>query len=76
MADLPAAGEAFEMAAGTSPSVRPVRHLFGVLGGDTLSGPVRLGAELRVVNVMGGADIDLTQAVLTEGELTVRVFSL
>ena len=40
-----------------------------------MSGPVRLGAELRVFNLMGGADLDLTQAVLTEGELTVHVFS-
>ena len=76
VADLPAPGEALEPAAGTSPSVRPVRRLFGVLGGDTLSGPVRLGAELRVFNLMGGADLDLTQAILTEGELTVHVFSL
>jgi hypothetical protein len=54
----------------------PPRHLYGVLGGHTLSGSVRLGSEVRVTNVMGGADLDLTEAVLTEGELTIRVFSL
>ena len=54
----------------------PTRRLYGILGGDTLSGRVRLGPECRVINVMGGADLDLTEAVLTEGEVTIRVFSL
>ena len=52
------------------------RRLFGILGGDTLSGPFELSGECRVINFMGGADLDLTQAVLTEGEVTLRVFSL
>jgi hypothetical protein len=56
--------------------VPPTRRLYGILGGNTLSGPVRLGAEIRVINVMGGADLDLTDAVLTEGELTIHVISL
>ena len=67
VADLPA----------TARPAQPVRpRLYGILGGDTLSGRVHLGAELRVINVMGGADVDLTDAVLTEGEVTIRVFSL
>lgn len=72
VADLPAAsapGHELEPAP-------PTRRLYGILGGDTLSGPVRLGAECRVINVMGGADLDLTDAVLAEGELTIHVFSL
>lgn len=71
-ADLPAASS-------TSRELAPApatRRLYGILGGDTLSGSVRLGRECRVINVMGGADLDLTDAVLTEGELTIRVFSL
>ena len=52
------------------------RRLYGIVGGDTLSGPFELSGELRVINVMGGADLDLTQAVLPRGEATVRVFSL
>lgn len=71
-ADLPAASS-------PSPGLAPApatRRLYGILGGDTLSGSVRLGRECRVINVMGGADLDLTDAVLTEGELTIRVFSL
>jgi Domain of unknown function (DUF1707)/Cell wall-active antibiotics response 4TMS YvqF len=71
VADLPAA----DPAAGRSAPPAP-RRLFGILGGDTLTGSVRLGAELRVINFMGGADIDLTQAVLVDGELTIRVLSV
>jgi hypothetical protein len=77
VADLPATGGAVgPAAAGRTASVPARRRLYGILGGDTLSGPVQLGAECRVINVMGGADLDLTQAVLTEGEITIRVFSL
>ena len=48
------------------PSTPARRRLYGILGGDTLSGPFQLSGECRVINVMGGADLDLTQAVLTE----------
>jgi hypothetical protein len=70
--DLPAASAP----SGPATPAPPIRRLYGILGGDTLSGPVRLGPECRVINVMGGADLDLTDAVLAEGELTIRVFSL
>jgi Domain of unknown function (DUF1707) len=68
VADLPADG--------APAAAAPTRRLYGILGGDTLSGRVRLGSECRVINVMGGADLDLTEAVLAEGEVTIRVFSL
>jgi hypothetical protein len=71
VADLPA--DSAPAAAAEAP---PTRRLYGILGGDTLSGRVRLGSECRVINVMGGADLDLTEAVLAEGEVTIRVFSL
>jgi hypothetical protein len=71
VADLPAAEPAVEKSASPTP-----RRLFGILGGDTLTGATHLGPELRVINFMGGADIDLTDAVLAEGELTIRIFSV
>ena len=76
--DLPGPGSAVAPAAGADPApARPARrHLFGIMGGDSLSGPMRLAAECRVINVMGSADLDLTQAVLDEGEVTIRIFSL
>jgi hypothetical protein len=72
VSDLPAASAAAAPAA-PAPATR---RLWGILGGDTLSGAVRLGPECRVINVMGGADLDLTQANLTAGEVTIHVFSL
>jgi hypothetical protein len=71
VADLPA-----DDSAGSALPAAQTRRLYGILGGGTLSGPVRLGSEARVINVMGGADLDLTEAVLTEGEVTIRVFSI
>lgn len=50
--------------------------MFGIVGGDSLAGPMRLEAECRVVNIMGGADLNLNQAVLADGEVTIRIFSL
>jgi hypothetical protein len=78
VADLPPPGTAMAHAAQTrpAPSSTGRRRLYGIVGGDTLSGPFELSGELRVINVMGGADLDLTQAVLPWGEATVRVFSL
>jgi Domain of unknown function (DUF1707)/Cell wall-active antibiotics response 4TMS YvqF len=72
VADLPAEGSEVEPA----PAGPARRRLWGIMGGDTLSGPVQVGREVRIINVMGGADLDLTQAVLVEGEVTIRVFSL
>jgi Domain of unknown function (DUF1707)/Cell wall-active antibiotics response 4TMS YvqF len=73
VADLRAA---MEPVGDSSPAPRANQRLYGILGGDTLSGRVRLGPQCRVINIMGGADLDLTQAVLVEGEVTIRVFSL
>jgi Domain of unknown function (DUF1707) len=72
VADLPAESAP----AGPAEPAPQTRRLYGILGGDTLSGRVRLGPEARVINVMGGADLDLTEAILTRGEVTIRVFSL
>jgi hypothetical protein len=69
VSDLPAESTSAAPAAQT-------RRLYGILGGDTLSGRVRFGPEARVINVMGGADLDLTDAVLADGEVTIRVFSI
>lgn len=52
------------------------RTFWGIMGGDTVTGPMRLSGETRIVNVMGGVDLDLSQAVLEEGELTLKVYSL
>jgi hypothetical protein len=72
VSDLPAQSSSAAPAVPTAQT----RRLYGIFGGDTLSGRVRLGSEARVINLIGGADLDLTDAVLTEGEVTIRVFSI
>ena len=50
--------------------------MLAVMGGTNLRGRFRVEDELRVVSVMGGANIDLRQAELTRPELTITVLSL
>ena len=56
---------------------KPARRTFlGIMGGDDIRGPVVLAGECTIVNVMGGVNLDLSQATIEGGELTVRVFSI
>lgn len=74
VADLPAA----EPAAGSAalPARAPRRWFFGIMGGDDVRGPMRLAGTGTVVNVMGGTDLDLSQATIEGGELTLRIVSI
>lgn len=81
VADLPAGGaEVAERSPAPGPVPVPVpaqrRSFWGILGGDTIQGPMRLSGECRIVNVLGGVDLDLSQAVLEGGELTLRIYSV
>ena len=70
VADLPAA---------TARSATPAktrRTFVGIMGGDDIRGPVRLAERSTIVNVMGGVDLDLSQATIEGGELTLRIFSI
>jgi hypothetical protein len=63
-------------AAAPAAAPRQRRRLIAVLSGAALAGRVRLEGVLHVVAVMGGAEIDLRDAELVDGELTVRVVSI
>jgi hypothetical protein len=71
VADLPAE---------TAPAAMPARTrrtFLGIMGGDTLRGPMRLADQATIVNVMGGVDLDLSQAKIEGGgSLTIRIFSI
>ena len=72
-ADLPASTPA----AAPAPAERAARRWFlGIMGGDTVRGHTRLAGRCNIVNVMGGVDLDLSQATLEEGELTLRIVSI
>jgi hypothetical protein len=82
VADLPAATGSGVAAgrAGAPSAASPARRMssvvLGVLGGGDRRGRWRVPARLTVVNVMGGADLDLTGAVVEGPETEIRVFSL
>lgn len=69
VADLPAASP-------PAPD-RPERRTFlGIMGGDTIRGPIRLADEITIVNLMGGVDLDLSAATIAGRALTVRIVSI
>jgi Domain of unknown function (DUF1707)/Cell wall-active antibiotics response 4TMS YvqF len=64
----------------TPPAGAPARAtaplVLGVLGGGDRKGRWRVPARMTVVNVMGGADLDLREAVLDGPEVEITVWSL
>jgi Domain of unknown function (DUF1707)/Cell wall-active antibiotics response 4TMS YvqF len=60
----------------TLPAAKPRRWVVGIMGGGTQKGRWRIASHCTVVNVMGGADLDLTSAVVEGAETEIRVFSL
>jgi hypothetical protein len=82
-ADLPAPGErapyapaAAADAAAPAPARPAAAVVLGILGGGDRSGRWRVPARMTVVNVMGGADLDLREAVLETPEVEITVWSL
>ena len=50
--------------------------LVSVMSGHDRKGRWRVGPNLKVINVMGGADVDLNDAELTDEHVRMTVFSL
>jgi len=50
--------------------------VLGILGGGDRRGRWRVPERMTVVNVLGGADLDLREATLAAPEVEIRVFSL
>jgi hypothetical protein len=69
-ADLP------EQGAPAVPAAKARRWIVGIMGGGTHKGRWRIASRCNVVNVMGGADLDLTGAVVEGPETEIQVFSL
>jgi hypothetical protein len=76
-ADLPSA---LSQPAACAPPVAPGRSgsslVLGILGGGDRRGRWPVPARMTVVNVMGGADLDLREAVLEAPEVEITVWSL
>ena len=63
-----------EQPAPSAPQAR--RWIIGIMGGGDHEGRWRIGSRCTVVNLMGGADLDLTDAIVEGSETEIRVFSL
>jgi Domain of unknown function (DUF1707)/Cell wall-active antibiotics response 4TMS YvqF len=58
------------------PAPKARRWIVAILGGGTHAGRWHIAARCTVVNVMGGADLDLTGAIVDGSETEIQVFSL
>ena len=78
-ADLPAVAPAAAvgegMPVGGTGAAAPSLVL-GILGGGDRRGRWRVPERMTVVNVLGGADLDLREATLAAPEVEIRVFSV
>jgi hypothetical protein len=70
-ADLPAAPSSVEVGGGGG-----TKFVLGILGGGDHSGRWRVAERVTVINFLGGADLDLSEATLAAPEVTIRVFSI
>ena len=52
------------------------RWIVGIMGGGDHKGRWRIGSRCTVVNIMGGADLDLREAVIEAAETVITVVSL
>lgn len=55
---------------------KPVRWMVAIMGGSNRRGRFRAVGELNSVNVMGGDEIDLREAEIEGGELTINIYSI
>jgi Domain of unknown function (DUF1707)/Cell wall-active antibiotics response 4TMS YvqF len=69
-ADLP------EQAAPSAPAAKARRWVVAILAGVNHKGRWRIASRCTVVNVLGGADLDLSGAVVEGPETEIQVFSL
>jgi hypothetical protein len=55
---------------------KPVRWMVAIMGGSQRRGRFRAVGSVNSVSIMGGDEIDLREAVIEGGELTMNMFAL
>jgi Domain of unknown function (DUF1707)/Cell wall-active antibiotics response 4TMS YvqF len=58
------------------PQRKPVRWMVAIMGGSHRRGRFRTVGSINAVGIMGGDDIDLREAEMEGGELTLNLFSV
>jgi hypothetical protein len=75
-ADLPASSPQDTAVGHRRPGGKPRRWIVAVMGGGNLRGRWLAGPKLTSVMIMGGGEIDLRNAVLSEGELRITAIGV
>jgi hypothetical protein len=73
-ADLPAVAAASSVT--VEPGTQGTSLILGILGGGDRRGRWRVAERVTVINVLGGADLDLREATLAGPEVHITVISL
>jgi hypothetical protein len=58
------------------PARKPVRWMVAIMGGSNRRGRFRTAGQVNSVNIMGGDEIDLREAEIEGGHLTMNIYSL
>jgi hypothetical protein len=59
-----------------TPARKPVRWLIAIMGGSHRRGRFRAVGSINAIAIMGGDEIDLREAEIEGGELTLNLFAL
>ena len=71
--DLPGDASASVTSARTS---KPVRWMIAILGGSHRRGRFRAAGQINALSILGGTDVDLREAEIEGGELTLTMISV
>jgi hypothetical protein len=74
--DLPQEAGQGAQAAPAAQARKPVRWLVAVMGGSHRRGRFRAVGSINAIAIMGGDEIDLREAEIEGGELTLNLFAL
>jgi Domain of unknown function (DUF1707)/Cell wall-active antibiotics response 4TMS YvqF len=74
--DLPGQAQAGQPSTAPVPARKPVHWMVAIMGGSHRRGRFRAVGKINVVAIMGGDEIDLREAELEGGELTLSLFTL
>ncbi|HZR49505.1 MAG TPA: DUF1707 domain-containing protein [Streptosporangiaceae bacterium] len=74
--DLPSSAPVFAASTSTSGDRKPVRWMIAVLGGGHRRGRFRAVGSINSIGILGGDEIDLHEAEIEGGELTLNLYSL
>jgi hypothetical protein len=77
--DLPEEAGQAARSAPTAPAIqarRPVRWMVAIMGGSHRRGRFRAVGSINAVAIMGGDEIDLREAEIEGGELTLNLFAV